>query len=76
MLFQSNFGALSGQNCAQKVIDGMNYLYDGVVKVSSQPTKAFTSFLTDQIAPSYWRPNHEIKVCSFLSLSFKTKQIS
>ncbi|XP_046688735.1 zinc finger FYVE domain-containing protein 1-like [Homalodisca vitripennis] len=59
----SNCSGLSSQNSAQRVVDGVSYLYDGVVTISSQPTKAFTSFLADQIAPKYWRPNSEIQDC-------------
>lgn len=53
---------LGSQNSAQKVIDGVSMISDAVVSVGSQPTKAITAWVTDKIAPSYWRPNHEITV--------------
>jgi len=56
-------GALSSQNSAQRVIDSVSYVFGGVVNVSSPPTKVLTSFLADQIAPKYWKPNHEIRNC-------------
>uniref|UniRef100_A0A1B6LJN3 FYVE-type domain-containing protein n=1 Tax=Graphocephala atropunctata TaxID=36148 RepID=A0A1B6LJN3_9HEMI len=59
----SHCSALSTQNSAQRVVDSISYLCDGVVNISSQPTKAFTSLLADQIAPKYWRPNNEIQDC-------------
>lgn len=34
-----------------------------VSELSLGPTKAVTSWLTDQIAPAYWRPNSQILVC-------------
>lgn len=33
-----------------------------VSELSLGPTKAVTSWLTDQIAPAYWRPNSQILV--------------
>ncbi|XP_060531579.1 zinc finger FYVE domain-containing protein 1-like isoform X2 [Cylas formicarius] len=54
---------LSSQNSAQKVLDGVNVITDVVANVSCQPTRVLTSWVADKIAPSYWRPNHEIKEC-------------
>lgn len=51
------------QNAAQKVIDGMTIITDAVASVGSQPTKVVTDWMADQIRPSYWKPNHEIKEC-------------
>lgn len=51
------------QNTAQRVVDGMSYITEAVTNVSLQPTKAISAWVTDQIAPSYWRPNNEIKYC-------------
>ena len=52
----------SSQNTAQKVVDGVSYLSGAVASVCSQPTKLLTSYVADQIAPKYWRPNDQIKV--------------
>ncbi|KAK2576416.1 hypothetical protein KPH14_005753 [Odynerus spinipes] len=51
------------QNTAQRVVDGVSYITEAVTNVSLQPTKALSAWVTDQIAPSYWRPNNEIKSC-------------
>lgn len=57
-------GALSvgSQNAAQKVLDGVTYISEAVACVGSPPTRLISSWVADQIAPKYWRPNHEIKV--------------
>lgn len=51
------------QNAAQKVIDGVSYISEAVANASLQPTKAITSWVADQVAPTYWRPNNDIKHC-------------
>ncbi|XP_067364305.1 zinc finger FYVE domain-containing protein 1 isoform X1 [Channa argus] len=51
------------QNAAQRVLDGMNFVIQSVSEYSTGPTKAVTAWLTDQVAPSYWRPNTEIISC-------------
>ncbi|XP_014602325.1 PREDICTED: zinc finger FYVE domain-containing protein 1-like isoform X2 [Polistes canadensis] len=51
------------QNTAQRMVDGVSYITEAVTNVSLQPTKAISAWVTDQIAPSYWRPNNEIKWC-------------
>uniref|UniRef100_A0A3B5AKG0 Zinc finger FYVE domain-containing protein 1-like n=1 Tax=Stegastes partitus TaxID=144197 RepID=A0A3B5AKG0_9TELE len=50
------------QNAAQRVLDGMNYMIQSVSEYGTGPTKAVTAWLTDQVAPPYWRPNAEITV--------------
>lgn len=40
----------------------MNFVIQSVSEYSSGPTKAVTAWLTDQVAPPYWRPNVEITV--------------
>uniref|UniRef100_A0A8D3BX28 Si:ch211-11n16.2 n=1 Tax=Scophthalmus maximus TaxID=52904 RepID=A0A8D3BX28_SCOMX len=51
------------QNAAQRVLDGMNYMIQSVSEYSTGPTKAVAAWLTDQVAPPYWRPNIEITAC-------------
>lgn len=51
------------QNTAQRVIDSVSYITEAVTNVSLQPTKALKAWAADQVAPSYWRPNSEIKYC-------------
>lgn len=50
------------QNAAQRVLDGVNYILQSVSEYSSGPTKAVTAWITDQVAPPYWRPDAEITV--------------
>ncbi|XP_065260475.1 zinc finger FYVE domain-containing protein 1 [Emys orbicularis] len=58
-------------NAAQRLLDGMNFMAQSVSELSLGPTKAVTSWLTDQIAPAYWRPNSQILNCSKCGTSFK-----
>lgn len=51
------------QNAAQRVLDGMNYIIQSVTEYSSGPTKAVAAWVTDQVAPPYWKPNAEISEC-------------
>ncbi|MGH0119208.1 UNVERIFIED_CONTAM: hypothetical protein FKN15_013303 [Acipenser sinensis] len=48
------------QNAAQRMLDGMNFVIQSVSDYSSGPTKAVTAWITDQVAPPYWRPNADI----------------
>ncbi|KAK6470726.1 zinc finger FYVE domain-containing protein 1 [Huso huso] len=52
------------QNAAQRMLDGMNFVIQSVSDYSSGPTKAVTAWITDQVAPPYWRPNADITACS------------
>ncbi|XP_068948198.1 zinc finger FYVE domain-containing protein 1 isoform X2 [Petaurus breviceps papuanus] len=58
-------------NAAQRLLDGMNLMAQSVSELSLGPTKAVTSWLTDQIAPAYWRPNSQILNCNKCATSFK-----
>lgn len=51
------------QNTAQRMFDGVSYITEAVTNVSLQPTKVLSAWVADQVAPSYWRPNNEIKHC-------------
>nr|XP_034175309.1 zinc finger FYVE domain-containing protein 1-like [Osmia lignaria]XP_034175310.1 zinc finger FYVE domain-containing protein 1-like [Osmia lignaria]XP_034175311.1 zinc finger FYVE domain-containing protein 1-like [Osmia lignaria] len=55
--------SVTTQNTAQRVIDGVSYITEAVTNVSLQPTKVLSAWVADQVAPSYWRPNNEIKHC-------------
>ncbi|XP_030073345.1 zinc finger FYVE domain-containing protein 1 isoform X2 [Microcaecilia unicolor] len=50
-------------NAARRVLDGMSVVMQSVTEYSAQPMRSATSWLMDQVAPSYWRPNHEITTC-------------
>ncbi|NWR10916.1 ZFYV1 protein, partial [Thryothorus ludovicianus] len=58
-------------NAAQRLLDGMNFMAQSVSELSLGPTKAVTSWLTDQIAPAYWRPNSQILSCKKCNTPFK-----
>uniref|UniRef100_A0A8B9GZP7 Zinc finger FYVE-type containing 1 n=1 Tax=Astyanax mexicanus TaxID=7994 RepID=A0A8B9GZP7_ASTMX len=58
-------------NAAQRLLDGVNYISQSVSELSVKPAKAVTSWLTDQIAPAYWKPNSLILNCSKCGESFK-----
>ncbi|XP_076756713.1 zinc finger FYVE domain-containing protein 1 isoform X1 [Xylocopa sonorina] len=62
--------SMTTQNTAQRVIDGVSYITEAVTNVSLQPTKVLSAWVADQIAPSYWRPNNEIKYCHKCKTSF------
>nr|XP_035116298.1 zinc finger FYVE domain-containing protein 1-like [Callithrix jacchus] len=49
----------------------MKFMAQSVPELSLGPTKAVTSWLTDQIAPAYWRPNFQILSCNKCATSFK-----
>lgn len=54
---------LATQNSAQKLLDGVGMISEALVSVGSQPTRAVTSWVADNVInPSYWRPNNEITV--------------
>ncbi|XP_011645036.1 zinc finger FYVE domain-containing protein 1-like [Pogonomyrmex barbatus] len=55
--------SIISQNTAQRVVDSVSYITEAVTNVSLQPTKALKAWAADQVAPSYWRPNSEIKHC-------------
>ena len=59
---QSEAFLVDHQNAAQRVLDGVNYVVQSVSEYSTGPTKAVTAWLTDQVAPPYWRPNNQITV--------------
>uniref|UniRef100_A0A6Q2Z549 FYVE-type domain-containing protein n=1 Tax=Esox lucius TaxID=8010 RepID=A0A6Q2Z549_ESOLU len=50
-------------NAAQRLLDGVNFMAQSVSELSVKPAKAVTSWLTDQIAPAYWKPNSLILTC-------------
>lgn len=65
------------KHSAQMVVDGVSYLSETVASIGSQPTKVLGDWIADKIAPSYWKPNHEIIVSSpqlLLSVQFRINQ--
>ena len=62
-LFSQSDGFLKdNNNAAQRLLDGVKYISQSVTDLSFKPAKAVTSWLTDQIAPTYWTPNSLILV--------------
>ncbi|XP_075043190.1 zinc finger FYVE domain-containing protein 1-like [Mixophyes fleayi] len=55
--------SLDQHNAAQRVLDGVNSVIQSVNQYSSVPTRTATSWLTDRVAPPYWRPNAEVTKC-------------
>lgn len=58
------------KHSAQMVVDGVSYLTETVCNISAQPSKAFTDWVADKIAPSYWKQNTEIIVSVFSAIEF------
>lgn len=56
----------SSMNPARKVLDGVTYLSETVASVSYEPSRLLSSWVADQFAPKYWKPNAEIKVLFML----------
>ncbi|CAH2313975.1 zinc finger FYVE domain-containing 1-like [Pelobates cultripes] len=50
-------------NAAQRLLDGVNVVIQSVTDYSSGPKSMMTAWLTDRVAPTYWRPNAEIMDC-------------
>ncbi|XP_072285515.1 zinc finger FYVE domain-containing protein 1-like [Pyxicephalus adspersus] len=60
---ESDSYSLDQHNAAQRVLDGVNFVIHSVNEYTSGPTNMVTSWLINNVAPSYWRPNAEITVC-------------
>lgn len=60
--FQCDGFLKDNNNAAQRLLDGVKYISQSVSELSVKPAKAVTSWLTDQIAPAYWKPNSLILV--------------
>ncbi|XP_031637351.1 zinc finger FYVE domain-containing protein 1-like isoform X2 [Contarinia nasturtii] len=55
---------------AQMVIDGVSYLSETVCNIGAQPSKVLSDWVTDWVAPSYWKPNVEIINCHGCKTNF------
>lgn len=62
LYLQSDGFLKDNSNAAQRLLDGVNLVAQSVSELSVKPAKAVTSWLTDQIAPAYWKPNSLILV--------------
>ncbi|XP_044749017.1 zinc finger FYVE domain-containing protein 1-like isoform X3 [Coccinella septempunctata] len=69
--YYSQDGTLLGsQNAAQKFVDSVTSISDTVASIGSQPTKMVSQWVANQINPSYWRPDEEIKECFSCKIPF------
>ncbi|XP_078062701.1 zinc finger FYVE domain-containing protein 1-like isoform X2 [Mustelus asterias] len=62
-MFQNEAFLKDNSNGAQRVLDGVNSMIQSVTEYGAGPTKVITAWLTDQVAPEYWRPNSQITEC-------------
>ncbi|KAF4520072.1 hypothetical protein B566_EDAN007929 [Ephemera danica] len=60
----------TGHNTARRMLDGVTQISEAVASVGSVPSKAFASWVADQINPKYWVPNSEIVKCHNCRESF------
>lgn len=72
--FQSDGFLKDNNNAAQRLLDGVKYISQSVSELSVKPAKAVTSWLTDQIAPTYWKPNSLILVHDYNWTKIRTKK--
>ncbi|XP_035211924.1 zinc finger FYVE domain-containing protein 1-like isoform X2 [Stegodyphus dumicola] len=59
------------KNTAQYVIDNLATVSEVVTNIGAKPTKVLSSWVADQIAPSYWIPNSRISHCGLCEKSFE-----
>ncbi|KAL9885890.1 zinc finger FYVE domain-containing protein 1-like isoform 1-T1 [Glossina fuscipes fuscipes] len=55
----------------QIMLDRVNYVYEAISNISSQPAGALKEWCADKVAPKYWKPNHEIINCSSCKKNFE-----
>ncbi|XP_050539578.1 zinc finger FYVE domain-containing protein 1-like [Daktulosphaira vitifoliae] len=65
----------SSMNPARKVLDGVTYLSETVASVGYEPSRLLSSWVADQFAPKYWKPNSEIKECIICKLQFSSTSV-
>ena len=53
------------------MVDGVTYLSEAVSSISAKPTKIVSSWVADQIAPTYWMPNFKITNCGICDKEFE-----
>lgn len=69
-VWENNGIITTGHNTARRVLDGVTQLSEAVANVGSVPSRMFSSWVADQIAPKYWRPNCEITNCKLCGVEF------
>ena len=58
-----NLCPIGTHNAARRLLDGVSVLSNTMSNLSSVPTKSVGGWVTDRIAPNYWRPNSDITNC-------------
>ncbi|KAM4696302.1 LOW QUALITY PROTEIN: zinc finger FYVE domain-containing protein 1-like [Rhinophrynus dorsalis] len=71
---QNDTGTVDQHNAAQRLLDGVNSVLHTVSEYSAGPKSTVTSWLTDKVAPPYWRPNAEITVCHGCRRAFEVSE--
>ncbi|XP_069064189.1 zinc finger FYVE domain-containing protein 1-like isoform X1 [Pleurodeles waltl] len=66
--------SMENHNAAQRVLDGVTGVIQSLNEYSLGPTRAVTSWLTDQVAPAYWRPNSQITECFGCKRAFDVEE--
>ncbi|XP_076068566.1 zinc finger FYVE domain-containing protein 1-like isoform X2 [Oratosquilla oratoria] len=51
-------------HAGRQVLEGVAALGSAISTISAPPTRAISSWLTDQVNPSYWKANHLCRECS------------
>lgn len=73
--FQDITRSSDGTHGSRRLLEGVEAVVSAIGKVTIVPSKVVSGWVTDQIAPTYWTPNSQIKVISTsvcLELSYCT----
>lgn len=62
------------KNTARYMIDNIASVSEVVSSISAKPTRVLTSWVADQIAPSYWTPNSQITKCGHCEKDFNEEK--
>lgn len=61
-LLQDVVRSSDGTHSSRRLLEGVEAVVSAIGNVTSVPSKVVSGWVTDQIAPSYWTPNSQIKV--------------
>jgi len=61
-LLQDVVRSSDGTHSSRRLLEGVEAVVSVIGNVASVPSKVVSGWVTDQIAPSYWTPNSQIKV--------------
>lgn len=57
-------GTRQPNHSAQMILDGVSLIKDTITSISAQPTKQLSDYIANAVAPTYWKKNDEIVVCT------------